>query len=214
MDKVFIVGSDGWQSSVCSSSRSDFAAGVSTISTSTEATFTTAVSATTVMISSNRDTASRWLTGQTGRTPSDGVQKLPYVHAEALTPAAGAPHRPDAGVQEPSSLVEPAPVADHAKPPSRTDKVELTIDSLQNYELLKPIRVVIESLGDKVFVAEAPELNVSTSGTSVGGALISLKDHISTIYEGYTSKKNLDSERARQFKTFETYIGRPRRKWL
>jgi hypothetical protein len=68
--------------------------------------------------------------------------------------------------------------------------------------------------GTKVFVAEAPDLNVSTSGNSVGGALILLKDHISTIYEGYTSKKNLDGERARQFKVFETYIGRPRRNWM
>jgi hypothetical protein len=166
------------------------------------------------MISSNRDTASRWLSGQAGRDLAEGVQRVPYLGAEALTPTTGALQRGDAGAQDPSGLVEPAPVVDHPKPPPQTDKVELTIESLQNYELLKPIRVVIEPLGDKVFVAEAPELNVSTSGTSVGGALILLKDHISTIYEGYASKKNLDSERARQFKTFETYIGRPRRKWM
>jgi hypothetical protein len=166
------------------------------------------------MISSNRNIASRWLSGQTGRAPSGGVQRVPYVDAEALTPTTGALQRPDAGDQDPSGIVELAPILDHPKPPPRTDKVELTIDSLQNYELLKPIRAVIEPLGDRVFVAEAPELNVSTSGTSVGGALILLKDHISTIYEGYTSKKNLDSERARQFKIFETYIGRPRRKWM
>jgi hypothetical protein len=112
-----------------------------------------------------------------------------------------------------SGLVDPLPVADHPKPPPWKDKVELTIDSLQNYALLKPIGVIVESLGDKVFVAEAPELNVSTSGTSVGGALISLKDHISTIYEGYINKKNLDTERARQLKTFEMYISKPRRNW-
>jgi hypothetical protein len=209
-----MVPSDGWQSSVYSSSRSEFTTGISVISTSTEAAFTTSASATTVMISSNRNAASRWLSGQSGRAPADGVQGVPFVDAEALTPTTGALQRPDAGAQDPSGLVEPAPVVDHPKPPLRTDKVELTIDSLQNYELLKPIRVVIESLGDKVFVAEAPELNVSTSGPSVGGALILLKDHITTIYEGYTSKKNLDGERTRQFKLFETYIGRPRRNWM
>jgi hypothetical protein len=214
MHKVFIVPSDGWQPSVYSSSRADFTAGISIIRTRTEATSTTAASATTVMISSNRNTASRWLRGQTGRALPDGVQRIPYADAEALTPTTGALQGPDADDQDPSGLVEPTLVVDHPKPPPRTDKVELTIDSLQSYELLKPIRVVVESLGDKVFVAEAPELNVSTSGTSVGGALILLKDHISTIYEGYMSKKNLDSERARQFKTFETYIGRPRRKWM
>jgi hypothetical protein len=166
------------------------------------------------MISSNRDPASRWLSGQSGRAPADGVQRVPYVDAEALTPTSGAPQRSDAGAQDPGSLVEPVTGADHPKLPRRIDKIELTIDSLQNYELLKPIRVLVESLGDKVFVAEAPELNVSTSGTSVGGALILLKDHVTTIYEGYTGKKNLDGERARQFKLFETYIGRPRRNWM
>jgi hypothetical protein len=214
MRKVFIVPSDGWQSSVYSSLRADFTAGVSISSTRTEATFTTAASATAVIISSNRNTASRWLRRQTGRAPVDRVQELAYADAEALTPTTGAVQRPDAGAQDPSGLVEPAPVLDHPKPRPQADKVELTIDSLQDHELLKPIRVVIEPLGDKVFVAEAPELNVSTSGTSVGGAFILLKGHISTIYEGYTSKKNLDSERARHFKLFETYIGRPRRKWM
>ena len=214
MQRVFIVPSDGWRPSVYSSSQADFTTGVSIIITSAKATFTTAASATTVMISSNRNTASRWLSAQTGRAPSDGVQRVPYVDAEALTPTTGALQSPNASDQDPNGLVAPATVVDHPKPPPRADKIELTIDSLQNYELLKPIRAVIEPLGDKFFVAEAPELNVSTSGASVGGALILLKDHISTIYEGYTSKKNLDSERARQFKIFETYIGRPRRKWM
>jgi hypothetical protein len=214
MAKVFFVSSDGWQHSVYSSSRSDFGTGVSIIGTNTEATFTIGALATMVMISSNRNTAARSLNSQTGRAPADGVQRVSYVHVEALTPTTGALQRPDAGAQETTGLVEPAAIADDPKPLPRTDKVELTIDSLQNYELLKPIGVVVESLGDRVFVAEAPELNVSTSGTSVGGALILLKDHITTIYEGYTSKKNLDSERARQFKIFETYIGRPRRNWM
>jgi hypothetical protein len=205
MDKVFIVPSNGWQPSVYSSLQSDFTAGVSIISTTTEATFTIGGLATTVMISSNRNTATQSLSRQTGRASTDGVQ---------AAPATGALQRQRAGDPDPSSLVETAPVVDHPKPPPRAHKVELSIDSLQNYELLKPIRVVVEPLGDKVFVAEAPELNVSTSGTSVGGALILLKDHITTIYEGYSSKKNLDSERARQFKTFETYIGRPRRNWM
>ena len=185
------------------------------ISTGTEATFTTGASATIIMISSNRNAASQWPSGRAGRPPAAGVQRQVYANFEALTPTGGALEGPDIGVQNPSGPVEAAaPVTDQPKPPIRTDKVELTIDSLQNYELLKPIRVVVESLGDKVFVAEAPELNVSTTGNSVGGALILLKDHISTVYEGYTSKKNLDAERTRQFKVFETYIGRPRRNWM
>jgi len=206
------VPSNGWQPSVSSSLRSEFTTGVSMISTGAEATFTTGASATTIMISSNRNAASQW---PSGRPPAAGVQRQVYANFEALTPTSGSLEGPDIGVQNPSGSVEAAaPVIDQPKPPTRTEKVELTIDSLQNYELFKPIRVVVESLGDKVFVAEAPELNVSTTGNSVGGALILLKDHISTVYEGYTSKKNLDAERTRQFKVFETYIGRPRRNWM
>ena len=211
MGRAIILPSNEWQPSIYSSLRSEFTTGVSVIATSAEATFTTGGAAATIVISSNRNTAS---TRPSGRSVVVGLSGVPHAEAEASTATNESPATPEATAQNQSSVVEPAPVVDQPKPPPRTDKIELTIDSLQNYELLKPIRVVVESLGDKVFVAEAPDLNVSTSGTSVGGALILLKDHISTIYEGYTSKKNLDSERARQFKTFETYIGRPRRNWM
>jgi len=211
MGIVSIVPSNGWQPSVCSSLRSEFTTGVSMISTGTEATFTTGASATTLMISSNRNAASQRPSDRAGRPAAVGVQGHVHANPEAPTPTSGSLE----GTEDPSGSVEAAaPVIDQPKPPTRTEKVELTIDSLQNYELFKPIRVVVESLGDKVFVAEAPELNVSTTGNSVGGALILLKDHISTVYEGYTSKKNLDAERTRQFKVFETYIGRPRRNWM
>ena len=185
------------------------------ISTGTEATFTSGASATTIMISSNRNAASQWPSGRAGRPPAVGVHRHVTANPEALTPTSAPLEGPDIGFQDSSGPVEAAaPVIDQPKPPTRIDKIELTIDSLQNYELLKPIRVVVESLGDKVFVAEAPDLNVSTTGNSVGGALILLKDHISTVYEGYTSKKNLDGERTRQFKVFDAYIGRPRRNWM
>ena len=211
MDRAIVLPSNEWQASTCSSLCWEFTTGVSVIATSAEATFTTGASAATVVIRSRRNSAS---TRPSGRSAAVGVRSAPHAETEAPTPAGGSAPMPEMCAQDANSVVEPAAVADQPKPPPRQDKIELTIDSLQNYELLKPIRVVVESLGDKVFVAEAPDLNVSTSGTSVGRALILLKDHISTIYEGYTSKKNLDSERTRQFKTFETYIGRPRRNWM
>jgi hypothetical protein len=211
MGRVLNVPSDDWPSSTCSSLRSDFTTGVSVIGTNSEATFTAGAAVASIVISSRRNIAS---TRPSGQSATARLRPTAYADAEGPIPASGSPPIPEAASPDAGGAVEPAPVVDQPKPPPRQDKIELTIDSLQNYELLKPIRVVVESLGDKVFVAEAPDLNVSTSGTSVGGALILLKDHISTIYEGYTSKKNLDSERARQFKTFETYIGRPRRNWM
>lgn len=98
--------------------------------------------------------------------------------------------------------------------PSKTEKIELAIDSLQNYEVLKPIAVFVESLGDKVFIAEAPDLNLSTSGNSVSHAFLMLKEHIVATYEGYRSKKALDPERARQLGVMDKYIGKARRHWF
>ena len=214
MGKVSIVRSDGWKTSVYSSLMSDFTTGVTLISTGSEATFTTGASATTIMIASNRNAPSIWPSGRSGRPPAIGVQGHVNANPIAATPASGSLEVADTDVQDPSGPVEAAaPVVDQPKPTTQPDKIELTIDSLQNYDVLKPIRVVVESLGDKVFVAEAPDLNVSTTGNSVGGVLVLLKDHISNIYEGYNSRKNLDGERTRQFKVFEAYIGRPRRNW-
>jgi hypothetical protein len=126
-------------------------------------------------------------------------------------PKAAQPQKPDVAVEDAPPNPEPAePVVKSA----RTERIQLAIDSLPNYELIRPIPVLVESLGDKVFVAEAPDLNVSTTGNSVGAAFLSLKDQIVTIYEGYRSKKASDPERARQLGTFDKYIGKTRRNWL
>src|SRR5260370_29288187 len=93
--------------------------------------------------------------------------------------------RPDMGV--PSQ--KPAPKA------TKIERIELAIDSIQGYDLIKPIPVLIESLGDKVFVAEAPDLNLSTSGNSVGAAFLLLKEQIITPYEGDRSKQGSDAQR-------------------
>jgi hypothetical protein len=97
---------------------------------------------------------------------------------------------------------------------ARVERLELAIDSLHNYDLLKPIAVLIESLGDKVFVAEAPDLNVSTTGNSVGAAFLLLKEQIINIYEGLHNRKGPEADRERQLAVFGQYIGNARRRWF
>ena len=107
--------------------------------------------------------------------------------------------------------------APQSKPPpkaTKIERIELAIDSIQGYDLIKPIPVLIESLGDKVFVAEAPDLNLSTSGNSVGAAFLMLKEQIITTYEGDRSKKGPDPQRTQQLAALEQYIGKPRRHWF
>lgn len=103
------------------------------------------------------------------------------------------------------------------KPPpkaTKIERIELAIDSIQGYDLIKPIPVLIEALGDKVFVAEAPDLNLSTTGNSVGAAFLLLKEQIITTYEGDRGKKGPDPQRTQQLAALEQYIGKPRRHWF
>src|SRR6266478_916381 len=204
-----IVHSSIWTPSVFVSSGSPLKGKTSVLPARTENIFAMAVPAPAAVISSNRIASSR-LTSNRGQH-SQWIEAQSSVSVEAVLAASTPPPRTGTGTPD---FVAKAASADALPKPSRAERIELAIDSLQNYELIKPIPVLIESLGDKVFVAEAPDLNVSTTGNSVGGALILLKDHISTVYEGYTSKKNLDGERTRQFKVFDAYIGRPRRNWM
>ncbi len=108
----------------------------------------------------------------------------------------------------------PPPAAPAPKPPSAISRLELTIDSLHNYELIRPIPVVVESLGERNFVAEMPDLNVSTTASNPSDILITLKDRITQAYDALRIKKNLDIEQARQLRFLETYIGKSRRSWL
>jgi hypothetical protein len=106
-----------------------------------------------------------------------------------------------------------APVEAPARPAPTNERVQLIIDSLQNYELVKPIPVVVDSLADKIFTAEAPDLNLSISENSLGGALLLLKDRIAAIYEEYRMKTSLDPEQTRRLEALQTYIGKAKRNW-
>ena len=204
-----IVHSSIWTPSVFVSSGSPLKAKTSVLPTRTENVFAMAVPAPAAVISSNRIASSR-LTSNRGQR-SQWLEAQSSVSVEAVLAASTPPQQTGTGTPD---FVAKAASAEALPKPSRTERIELAIDSLQNYELIKPIPVLIESLGDKVFVAEAPDLNVSTTGNSVGVAFLLLKEHIITTYEGYRSKKGLDSERTRQLGIFDKYIGKAKRHWF
>ena len=150
---------------------------------------------------SNRGYCVQWL--RVG--PTMRIRQSPAIDGpsrEARSPAT------DLVATADSATPEPSPKA------SRAEKIELAIDSLPNYEVLKPIPVLVESLGDKVFVAEAPDLNLSTSGNSVGAAFLALKEHIAATHEGYRSRKGVDPERVRQLALMDKYIVKTKRHWF
>lgn len=106
-----------------------------------------------------------------------------------------------------------ATAAPLTKPANNPRRIEMTIDSLPSYDLLQPIPVVIEPLDDRMFAAQAPALEISTTGSSVGGAFLQLKEQIAATYEQCRQKSTLTPDRLRQLGLFQAYIGKARRGW-
>jgi len=116
---------------------------------------------------------------------------------------------------EPSGSRNSAPEAPTpaSKKSAGAERIDLAIDRLPNHELIKPIPVLVESLGDKVFIAEVPGLDISMTGNSIGAVLLELKDRIANIYEAHRGTTNLSADKARQLNVLESYIGKTRRNW-
>jgi hypothetical protein len=117
---------------------------------------------------------------------------------------------------EPSRLeisdVDPEP---EARPASH--RIELIIDSLPHHTLIEPIPVVIVPLGDKVFTASVLNNSIHATGTSIGEALLVLKEQIEEIYAELNKRlAHLDTEQKETLQLLHTYISvQPRRpEWL
>jgi hypothetical protein len=126
------------------------------------------------LLASSRIAAPRLLSNRVQASLPVAVQPTPPIKTVAA-PAAPPERAETAASDAPESA---APAEAPARPAPTNERVQLIIDSLQNYELIKPIPVVVDSLADKIFTAEAPNLNLSISDKSFGGALLLLKDRI------------------------------------
>jgi hypothetical protein len=176
----------------------------------TEGMLTTVVAASSARISLDRAAASQIHATRSRRSLWARVRPaLATIEGLAASPT---PARPPAAADAAGIAAAAAPEA--PREPSGTTRVELTIDSLRSYDLVRPIPVVVESLGDRHYVAEVADLNISTSASSLSDILIILKDQVAQTYDGLRIKKNLDAEQTRQLKALETYIGKVRRGWL
>jgi hypothetical protein len=212
---------------------------ISVLKTTPEEVFTTVVTAMTIRVSLDPSASSRMLSSNPRRSRWTRVQDALSVEGMAATrepsakPPADAPiadglvgvanaerhaDPPDAAtLADPVStdgLADAAPASPLPKPTSEASRVELTIDSLRNYELVRPIPVFVESLGDRHYVAEVPDLNITTSASNLSEILIVLKDSVTQTYDRLRIRRNLDPEEARQLKMLETYVGKSKRSWL
>lgn len=122
----------------------------------------------------------------------------------------------DSDIEDDDAETRPAAdtAGDAATPPKpEPEPVHLTIDSLEDYELRLPIPVVVRSVGEREFIAEIPDAQISVAGTSVGRAFLELKDEVCSIYEKYRGRKFLTSETQHQMDALSTYIAKSKRNW-
>jgi hypothetical protein len=199
------------------------------LNTTAEELVTTVVLASTAMVNLDRTASSRLLSTRARRSLWARVQDA--LSVEGMTATRGPPGRPDAnpmkedvapdaakgdgpGETANADGLADAPAASLPEPTSGTSRVELTIDSLRTYELVKPIPVFVESLGERHYVAEVPDLNITTSASSLSEILIVLKDSVTQTYDKLRIRRSLDPEQARQLKMLEKYIGKSKRGWL
>jgi hypothetical protein len=139
-----------------------------------------------------------------------GNSAIPFNSTQAAAPPvwrAPPPAQPVAEAPEPAREPEAAEVETKPEVESNAHRVELIIDSLPNHTLIEPIPISIESLGGKVFTAAVRNLDISTTGTSIGEALLVLKVQIETIYQDLSKKQpNLDVHQKTTLQMLHTYI--------
>ena len=106
----------------------------------------------------------------------------------------------------PDNSSEPAPAKERGAPPSgQGDSIELIIDKLPRHALVKPIPVTISPLGDRVFIASTPDLDITVTGNSLSDALLLLKQQLESTYESLRGKAS-GREEERQLKRLRDYI--------
>ena len=92
-----------------------------------------------------------------------------------------------------------------ASPSGQGDGIDLIIDKLPRHALVKPIPVTISPLGDRVFIASTPDLDITVTGNSLSDALLLLKQQLESTYENLRGKAS-GREEERQLKRLRDYI--------
>jgi hypothetical protein len=171
--------------------------------------------------------------------PSDPAQAAPAPEPEeppandALTAKAeepsvdrAPPGKADASSAEVSNKVEPAaaPTPKPAEPPAHpvriaeaetpspetNSQVELIIDSLTHHTLIEPIPITIDALGGMMFTASMRDCDIQITGSSIGEALLVLKERIESVYDDLNRRwQNLDTDQREQLKILHTFIAPP-----
>jgi len=140
----------------------------------------------------------------TGMRPPAAAPARP-LPAEAKTPSEQPrdPPEPPAGPAPAGGEAAQAP--ERRPAPGQGDGIDLIIDKLPRHGLVKPIPVRIAPLGDRVFVASTPDLDITVTGNSLSDALLLLKQQLESTYESLRDKAST-REQERQLSRLRAYI--------
>ena len=107
-----------------------------------------------------------------------------------------------------SDAASDAPMTqDRPEAPKQGDSIDLIIDKLPHHRLVKPVPVSITPLGDRVFIASAPDLEITVTGNSLSDALLLLKQHLGTSYDSLRKGGSANNkEQERQLQRLRAYI--------
>jgi hypothetical protein len=138
-----------------------------------------------------------------------GGSALPGITSPVQPPRVVPPKQPAEPIPEPAvpsdTASEAPPTPDRPEAPKQGDSIDLIIDKLPHHRLIKPVPVSISPLGDRVFVASAPDLDITVTGNSLSEALLLLKQHLETSYESLR-KRVSSKEQERQLQRLRAYI--------
>lgn len=157
---------------------------------------------------------------------------LEAAETPAVTEEPSEPIEPEAAAAEPVAPEAAAPAlgetanasqeaTEHAKPspekPAHPHHLEMTIDSLPHHDLIEPIPIVIDPLGDTIFTAAMSNLDISATGNSIGEGLLLLKEQIEFVYGDLSRRLSLTPDQKTRLQILHTYIrpnGPKKPEWL
>ena len=148
------------------------------------------------------------LTGVNNPTrPAKIVEEAAPPPAEESTAGGEAIARSEPPALAPDDGGQPAPAKDRRTPSSsgQGDSIDLIIDKLPRHALVKPIPVTISPLGDRVFIASTPDLDITVTGNSLSDALLLLKQQLESTYESLRGKAS-GREEERQLRRLREFI--------
>ena len=122
--------------------------------------------------------------------PPEVVEQAASPPAEESTVGGEAVASSEPPAAAPDDGSPPAPAKDRRSTASsgQGDSIDLIIDKLPRHALVKPIPVTISPLGDRVFIASTPDLDITVTGNSLSDALLLLKQQLESTYESLRGK--------------------------